>query len=202
MRAASLLLLLFMSAAAYAADGTSSVKPSETYTNELVRLHEAELLSLAGSPALHAFLEKNKSRPTSLKEIIDLDTRWMLDSELRNSITGNAVAKQFQRILDDERYGIVELMLTDGFGALLAGRPTPSDYWQGDEEKFYAPIKSAGIYATKAAWDESSHTNSLFISVPIESNGDFIGVLIAGIKITPEYMMQMPIEELNRLRAQ
>lgn len=202
MRTVSLLFLLFMSAVALAACETSPIEPSEVYTHELVRLHEAELSSLAKSADLRKFLKKNRRQPASLKKIIDLDNVWMTDSDLRSSVLENSVALKFQSILDDERYGIVELMLTDGFGALRAARPAPTDYWQGDEEKFYSAVTLSQFYVSKAAWDESTQTNSFFISMPIESNGKFIGVLIAGLKITQEYMMQMPIEELIKLQTQ
>ncbi|MDF1780514.1 MAG: PDC sensor domain-containing protein [Alcanivoracaceae bacterium] len=202
MRAAILFLLMFMSVAATSPSMSSSVTPSRTYTQELARAHEAHLLTLANSPNLRAFLEQKKEQTSSLKKILTFDKRWATDDELRSSVTDNTIARQFQRLLDDDRYGIAEIMLTDGFGSLLAARPEPSDYWQGDEEKFYAPVQSSDTYVSKAAWDESSRTNSFFISIPIESNGEFIGVLIAGLKITQEYMMHMPIEELFRLRAQ
>ncbi len=90
-------------------------------------------------------------------------------------------------------------MLTDSFGALLAAYPITTDYWQGDEAKFIAPIKLAGVYISDSKWDESSKVYSFFVSIPISLDGEFLGVLISGLDVSSEYIMDMSLQDLLQL---
>ena len=92
-------------------------------------------------------------------------------------------------------------MLTDSFGALLASYPITSDYWQGDESKFIMAVKNKGIYISGPNWDESSKTYSFFVSLPVIQQGKLLGVLVAGLDVSSEYMMDMSLQQLLDLKS-
>jgi hypothetical protein len=78
-----------------------------------------------------------------------------------------------------------EALLTDNQGALVAAYPTPSDYWQGDEEKFQAPWSSGELYIGPIGFDESTQVYASPVSVPVfDDRGTKIGVLVMGVRLS------------------
>ena len=79
-----------------------------------------------------------------------------------------------------------EAFLTDAQGANVAAYPATSDYWQGDEEKFTASFNGGQgkVFIGPIEMDESTQTNAVQISVPMEYNDETIGVLVIGVKVS------------------
>jgi hypothetical protein len=176
-------------------------QPSKAYTDQLVLVHENLVRELANSENLINHLTTHKECKTTLAEVFEKDTRWLVSKSLQQDITGNKIAAKFKRVIANDEYSIVEFILTDGLGATVSAWPLPSDYWQGDEAKFIQPVKQQKYYISDARWDESSEAYSFFLAEPIYMEGELLGVLIAGIDVTIEYIMRMPFDQLVKLQV-
>jgi len=62
-------------------------------------------------------------------------------------------------------------------------------------------VKQQKYYISDARWDESSEAYSFFLAEPIYMEGELLGVLIAGIDVTIEYIMRMPFDQLVKLQV-
>lgn len=196
-----LLFTAFVVAATGVCHAEQYTKPSPEYSSQLISAHKRLIFSLAKRPDVIALLQQRQQCVSSLEEIIKKDRQWPLATSLRDEVTGNDIAKEFRRIIGDKKYGVVELMLVDGLGGLVAAYPAPSDFWQADEPKFYEAIQRSDAYVSDASWDHSTNTYSFFVGLPVYTNGEIQGVLIAGLDISMEYMMQMSLEDLIQLKG-
>jgi len=135
---------------------------------------------------LDAVRDQNRQHMT-LDQIKKIDKEWIAGtSPLIKELQENKVGKFLKNIIVQQSDTYSEVFLTDNQGANVACYPATSDYWQGDEEKFtdaFAGGKGA-IYIGSAAYDDSSKTNSVQISVPMIYNKKAIGVLIIGVKLS------------------
>lgn len=179
--------------------GASPFKMTADYRETLVEQHHAFLNALAQRESLVSLLGERAGCEASLHTIVQRDRHWPLNRSLRDSVLSHPVSLDFAELLEDDRFAIRELMLTDGYGALLAASPATSDYWQGDEDKFIRPVSTEAMVVSNASWDESSGVYSFFISLPLFEDGRLLGVLIAGIDVSLEYYLSMPLEALTHL---
>ena len=198
-RLSTAIILFVVSLQTQASKNTPSeqtLKMGAQHARQIVLSHKEKIIALANNQQILAFLKENSECQKSLTEIVTKDKEWPLSSALQRRITTNPVAQIFQSIIEDKNFNIAELMLVGGFGELIAAYPVPSDYWQGDEPKFYEPLKRQDVYVSSANWDFSTQSHSFFISLPIIENGVIIGVLVAGLDVSLEYMMQLRLEDL------
>lgn len=204
-----LLLCLTLAGAAgsWAAEGTSlpsSSLPSISaeYKQALLRVHRAVLEDLARHPDLQKALKAAAQSKYSLADVLRRDALWNRDTDLQHSVTQSRLANRMQSLTKSKRLSFAELMLTNTFGELVAAYPLTSDYWQGDELKFIQPMLTADVYTSEVSWDESSEAYSFFVCLPIFSKSaaadqrEVIGVLIAGLDVSREYLLEMTLGEL------
>ena len=182
--------------------GANEMGQSLEYRDALIKSHGHILLQLSKNIELQQILIEADHRESSLMSIILKDLHWKEDDKARNKITNNSVSKLFELLIGSSKASFSEFMLTDAFGSLLASFPVTSDYWQGDERKFIQPIKRQGLYISDPNWDDSTNVYSFFLSIPIMNNQDLLGVLVAGIDVSSEYMMNMSLQDLLNLPAQ
>ena len=202
MRNIQLICLLLVSGLPLSAwSQAESHQPSKAYTDQLVLVHENLIRELANSESLINHLTTHKKYVATLAEVFEKDTRWLASKDLQQGITGNKIAAQFKGVIANDEYSIVEFILTDCLGATVSAWPLPSDYWQGDEAKFIQPVKQQKHFISDARWDESSEAYSFFLAEPIYMKGELLGVLIAGIDVTIEYIMHMPFDQLVKLQV-
>jgi hypothetical protein len=169
------------------------------YRDALIQSHGDVLLHLINNTEVQKSLDDATHEESSLMDILLKDLHWKENSKFRNKITHNRISSVFKKLINDPQYSFSEFMLTDGFGALLASFPVTSDYWQGDESKFIQPIIRHGLYVSEPKWDESTSAYSFFLSLAIFKKGNLIGVLVSGVDVSSEYMMDMPLQDLLNL---
>ncbi|MEH6345413.1 MAG: PDC sensor domain-containing protein [Bermanella sp.] len=174
---------------------------SRQYQAALLISHSSILTHLAEKTELLALLKAAQHNESSLQGIILKDLNWKILKDFQHQITHNNVAKVFKHLINNKQYSFSEFILTDSFGALLASYPVTSDYWQGDESKFIMAVKNEGIYISGPNWDESSKTYSFFVSLPVYQKGKVLGVLVAGLDVSSEYMMDMSLQQLLDLKS-
>lgn len=142
---------------------------------------------------ISAIQEQNRSGMT-LDTIKSHDAAWIagtspLIEEQQNSKAG----KYLKNIIVQQADVYNEAFLTDQQGANVAAYPATSDYWQGDETKFTAAFNggTGKIFIGGVEWDESTQTNAVQISVPVEYGGQTIGVFVIGVKVSELEAEQM-----------
>ncbi|SMF61160.1 hypothetical protein SAMN02745866_03982 [Alteromonadaceae bacterium Bs31] len=185
------------------AQADNRINLSEEYKSQLISAHEVLALALASKPGLVKALTTTEGRWHSLEPILKINNGWEADEAMRAKITGNSLALEFRSLVQNPEYAISEILLTDGFGALVACFPAASDYWQGDEEKFYRTATMRQPYISAAQWDESTAVYSFFIAYPVpsEAHKPLKGVIILGLDVTQSYLSQMSLEDLLRLQV-
>ena len=163
---------------------------SQAHLARLLRNKVEDIRELAANAAVVRTVQEHNAKAQSLEEIKRLDEAWVATAELtpfKKSLQDNEVGRYFKTLVDFNRSIYSELFLTDRNGATLAAYPATTDYWQGDEKKWSEAFNggSGEVYIGPVAFDESSHVNSVQISVPVVgAENKAIGVLVVGVKLS------------------
>lgn len=152
----------------------------------VIKHRSKEVWELARSQDLIDAVRLQNSRDMSAGEIEKRDAFWQGEASDadRQALLSEAAVKILSEFLAKRGVVFSELILTDEHGANVAASPLSSDYWQGDEEKFFQTFSSAEIYYGPIEHDASTDLYATQIAVPIRDNGETIGVLIAGIRMS------------------
>jgi methyl-accepting chemotaxis protein len=86
------------------------------------------------------------------------------------------IGKYFVTLVSDHPYA--EIFITDARGYAIASSGNTGDFMQGDEG-WWQNAKTDGLYISDFEYDDSSRTWSMSISVSIEVNSTFAGVMKA-----------------------
>ncbi|WP_416306052.1 hypothetical protein [Neptunicella sp. SCSIO 80796] len=163
---------------------------------QVIEIHRKVITQLVQSADVQQCLDREQHKADSLQTILQIDQKWPTQVQYVHRVIEHPCAKLFKQYIQDPVYHFSEIMLTDDSGALVAAYPRPSDYWQGDEQKFIQPAATSKKYISHEDWDASTGTFSFFISVPVFYSQHFAGVLITGINVTTEYLDQLSMQEL------
>lgn len=151
---------------------------------EIVKLHSLKILEWANSPLVMEFVTEQNKNDISLAEIERIDKEWVLGAVgLSKSLQDNALSKFLRKKVENSNL-FVEAFVCDKREIVVGLLPRTTDYWQGDEVKFIKSFENGKgrIYFSPLAFDESTQTYSVHISVPIRNWNNTIGVLIVGVK--------------------
>lgn len=179
-------LFLWLAGLAFCQVTTADNGPVPEEFSIVVKHRSKEVLSLARSQSLVDAVKLQNSRDMSTGEIEKRDAFWQGEASDadRQALLSEAAVKILSEFLVKRGVVFSELILTDKRGANVAASPLSSDYWQGDEEKFFQTFSSAEIYYGPIEHDASTDLYATQIAVPIRDNGETIGVLIAGIRMS------------------
>lgn len=174
----SLPLLLLALAPAPARAQMASVRETA-----LARIPRAQ--SMAADPELvRAVSEKNAANET-MDQIQARDQGWVRNPKdpLRATLTESPCAKRLRELTRDDPL-IVEVILMDDQGANVCVSRETSDYWQGDEAK-WQKVFSEGreVFVDQPAFDVSSGTYAIQLSVPVRSGTARIGALCLTLRL-------------------
>ncbi|MAQ99191.1 MAG: hypothetical protein CMI00_01495 [Oceanospirillaceae bacterium] len=138
-------------------------------------------------------LQRQNQRDASLKEarIRELDAIWTGPPSderdvLRDAVVASDVARELRKIKSQSDGIIVELMLIDRNGLLVAASELSTDYWQGDEDKFTASFGAAAglVHVDEVRYDQSTRTFQSQLSMPLkDASGADAGVLMIGVDV-------------------
>jgi putative methionine-R-sulfoxide reductase with GAF domain/HAMP domain-containing protein len=165
--------------------GARSVDIGRTIDSELKALQV-----LALSPALQeAAAAANHGTQLSPAEIDKLDKQWRAadaannDADpLVNGVLKSPIASEL-RAFRGQFPQQVELFLTGVQGVSIASTNRTSDYLQSDEEWWQTAYKD-GVYIGQPEYDDSSKTIAMNMAVPIQQNGQTVGILRTTINFT------------------
>ena len=138
--------------------------------------------------------EAYSGRKHSTEQISRLDAQWKaqrLESENDpNSLifkTYSTPLSQKLRLLKEQNDGLFsEIIVTDIQGLNIGISDIPSDYWQGDEDKFLQTVggNSSSVFIDKIQFDPSTVTFLSQISLAISNKeGEKIGMMTVGVNV-------------------
>ncbi len=80
---------------------------------------------------------------------------------------------------------IQEAFLTDALGANVAITNKTSDFYQGDEVQYAEAFNQGkgGVHIGELSLDESIHSYSIHVGVPVLDQGKPVGVLLAAVNV-------------------
>lgn len=152
---------------------------------------------VALNSTLVSSLEYRAKNLSTLDQILKKDYQWIStpDKEKKEIKFDEEATNKLLEKLQKDNPIISELIVSDANGATLYASPPPTDYWQGDEEKYIQPALKHEHYIGPAEFDSSSDTFQIQVSLPIfDTTGKvFIGVLITGIEFTLQDLLEIQI---------
>jgi hypothetical protein len=140
---------------------------------------------MAADPQLRkAVAAKNAEQETpATREARDREWTLNLASALRKTLSGNPCAQRLRELIAPDPL-VVEAILMDAQGANVCVSRETSDYWQGDEPKWRKPfVEGRAAFVDEPAFDQSSATYAVQLSVPVSENAKPIGALTLTLKV-------------------
>jgi hypothetical protein len=142
---------------------------------------------------LDAVRAQNKVTADYDQAIIDqLDGEWRDaeaagDDRIAKPVVTSEVANYLRDKFVSSGGAITEIIIMDAKGLNVAATEAPSDYWQGDEDKFSKSFGAGpdGIDFGDAELDESSGRYQALVSLPISDpkTGELIGAVTVGVDL-------------------
>jgi len=172
--------------------------PIETeaeYKETIVKQHKGLLVKFSQSSLVVSTLLAANKKNVGIVNIMQLDANWQLNRKLQKSVMQTPLALKITELIKNKKFDIAEMMVLDKNGVLVAVSPKPTDYWQGDEDKFQQPIRINGDYIGPTKWDSSASTYQFFYCILIkDEDQEVIGVLVTGLDVTKQYLEHQSIK--------
>jgi hypothetical protein len=139
---------------------------------------------MARDASVVGYVEAKNGSQEAPAEIQKRDARWRSGGEtaLRKELTTGACAQRLRALSKDDSF-VLEAILMDEQGALVCATDETSDYWQGDEDKWKKPMGGMDAFVDEPAYDESTQSYGLQLSVPIVKAKRRIGALTLTLKV-------------------
>lgn len=152
----------------------------------IINTHIMEFRIWAKNSVLINSVKEQNEKRVDMSEIKRIDKEWiegkagMFASDLQNNKAGAFLR---DKVLSNKIL-YLEAFLCDNQGAVVGEYPMTSDYWQGDEGKFIESYNSGEgrFYQGAVAFDDSTNSYSVQVSIPVLDEGITIGVLIVGLR--------------------
>lgn len=165
------------------------VETETEYKDAIVKQHKDLLINFSKSPLVISAIVAANEKNVGIINIMQLDANWQLNRKLQKSVMHNPLAAKIIEFIKNPKLDIAEMMVLDKNGVLVAVFPKPTDYWQGDEDKFQQPIRINGDYVGPTKWDSSASTYQFFYCILIKNSAKkVIGVLVTGLDVSKEYL--------------
>ena len=152
---------------------------------EMALARVARAQALAADAALRKALAEQNAQPQTPQQILRRDREWISDHRLplRKELSSNACAQRLRQLIQGDA-AIVEAILMDAQGANVCVSRETSDYWQADEPKFQRTfIEGKPLFVDEPAFDESSQTYALQLSVLITEGRTRLGALTLTLRV-------------------
>jgi hypothetical protein len=146
---------------------------------------------MAADPQLRkAVAAKNAERESdATREARDRDWTHNKASSLRKDLTSSPCAQRLREMIAADPL-VVEAILMDERGSNVCVSRETSDYWQGDEDKWKKPfLEGRPAFVDEPAFDQSSATYAVQLSVPVSEGGRRIGALTLTLKVRKDAVL-------------
>jgi hypothetical protein len=127
------------------------------------------------------------ANPRTMKEIETVDGEWTAATGVTpfmRSLIEHPAARRLKE-LRASNPEIQEAFLTDAMGVNVAITNKTSDFYQGDEVQYLEAFNQGkgGVHVGELSLDESIHSYSIHVGVPVLDEGKVIGVLLAAVNV-------------------
>ena len=112
------------------------VETETEYKEAIVKQHKDLLINFSKSPLVIAAIVAANEKNVGIVNIMQLDANWQVNRKLQKSVMHTPLAAKIIEFIKNPKLDIAEMMVLDKNGVLVAVFPKPTDYWQGDEDKF------------------------------------------------------------------
>lgn len=149
----------------------------------LARVKLAE--QLAADVELKKAVAAKNAEGESQQAIEARDREWSANpaAALRKALTGSPCAARLRQLIAADPL-VVEAILMDEHGANVCVSRETSDYWQGDEDKWRKPfVEGRAAFVDEPAFDQSTATYAVQLSVPVSEAARRIGALTLTLKV-------------------
>lgn len=141
----------------------------------------------AADPIVVQAAREANASPRSMDEIETLNRKWVEATgvtEFMRALIDHPAARRLKE-LRSSNPEIQEAFLTDAIGANVAITNKTSDFYQGDEVQFVEAFNQGkgGVHIGELSLDESIHSYSIHVGVPVLDQGKPIGVLLAAVNV-------------------
>ena len=140
---------------------------------------------VAGDPEIRKAVAAKNAEGESQQTIEARDREWTQNpaAARRKALTGSPCAVRLRELIGADAL-VVEGILMDERGANVCVSRETSDYWQGDEDKWKKPfLEGRAAFVDEPAFDASSATYAVQLSVPVSDAGKRIGALTLTLKV-------------------
>jgi hypothetical protein len=176
-----MMLITMLAPAALQAQTPAAVKQM---AHARVKLAE----QMAADPQLRkAVTSKNAERESdATREARDRDWSHNKASTLRKDLSSSPCANRLRELIAVDPL-VVEAILMDERGSNVCVSRETSDYWQGDEDKWRKPfVEGRPAFVDEPAFDQSTATYAVQLSVPVSESAKPIGALTLTLKVRKE----------------
>ncbi len=154
----------------------------------LIRLRSPGIENVAARPQIVAAVVAQNTWDVSDAEIQKRDKEWQAASGVTPfmvSLQTNEAGRIVRGFVERGNKTYTEALLMDNAGALVSAYPAPTDYYQGEEEKFQKPFRSGELYIGPIHFDHSTQSYVSDVCSPIfETSTDPIGVLCMAVRLS------------------
>lgn len=174
---------------AFAATSLSQENLSQVQIQEVIKDKISGVVKMGSHSLIVKSVIEQNAKKVPLDSIKKIDNEWRSSKELtpfKISLQKTPVGNFLKRKMELNKSIYSEAFLTDNQGANVSAFPATSDYWQGDESKWTESFNNGNgkVYIGDVELDESSGSYATQVSVPVNHQGNTIGVLVIGIKLS------------------
>jgi hypothetical protein len=140
---------------------------------------------IAADPDIKKAVAAKNAEGESRQTIEARDREWAANpaSPLRKALTASPCANRLRERIKIDAL-VVEAILMDEKGANVCVSRETSDYWQGDEDKWQKPFVEGKVaFVDEPAFDASSATYAIQLSVPVVEGTHRLGALTLTLKV-------------------
>jgi signal transduction histidine kinase len=144
-------------------------------------------LAVEYEPALVEDMAAHKAELSPMR-LAELDAAWPtmpLTEEPMAGVLNHPLAVKLRRFQKENPH-VVEVLVTDRFGQLVAASGRTTDFYQADEDwwrQAYAGGRGR-VYISPAEYDQSTRTWSLSLCIPVRTDEAVVGVAKAVVDIS------------------
>jgi len=163
--------------------------PAQAQAPAAVKAVAGARVTLAHSIAADAEIRKavaaKNAEGESQQAIEAKDREWSTrpDAPLRKAQSGSPCASRLRQLIAADSL-VVEAILMDVRGANVCVSRETSDYFQGDEDKWRKTlVEGRDPFVDEPAFDASTATYAVQLSVPVSEGGRRVGALTLTLKV-------------------
>jgi hypothetical protein len=187
MRIACFALLGVALAAAPPARGQEAQEATDLLL-ALIRLRSPGIENVSARPQIVDAVVAQNGWKISDEEVQKRDREWQAapgSTELKEQLQTSEAGRVLRGFVQRGSKTYTEALLMDRRGALVAAYPAPSDYWQGDEDKFTMPFSSGKLYIGPIHFDHSTQAYVSDVCSPVHADGaEPVGVLCMAVRLS------------------